>query len=249
MQFIKARTIVVLICFCFTTVSCQNSSNSVTSERAYPKEITGKDAAPMMLVPAGEFLYGEDNQTMSLSAFYMDKYEVTVSRFANFLQAGGRQHPKYWDQASQASEGDRPVMGVDWYDADAYCHQYGKRLPTEQEWEKAARGTDGREYPWGNADPTPDQANFGKTHQYHDGINLYREVLSGVGSYRDGKSPYGIDDLAGNVWEWTSSYGGSTQKVCRGGSWLNDGSSLRSVTRERLAPSERQLSLGFRCVQ
>jgi len=203
----------------------------------------------MAFVPAGEFLYGDNNQPMSLPVFYMDKYEVTVTRYASFLQTSGRMKPKYWDQVSQVSEGDRPVMGVDWYDADAYCGQYGKRLPTEQEWEKAARGTDGRQYPWGNADPTSRQANFGKTHQYREGINFYSEVLTAVGSYEDGKSLYGIYDLAGNVWEWTSTYPDSHEKVCRGGSWLNDASSLRSLNRERLNPSQRHLSVGFRCVQ
>jgi formylglycine-generating enzyme required for sulfatase activity len=224
-------------------------SRKVVPGQAYSKEIIGKDGAPMAFVPAGEFLYGEHNDPMSLPAFYMDKYEVTVIRYASFLETSRRMTPKYWDQASQFSEGDRPVMGVDWYDADAYCRQYGKRLPTEQEWEKAARGTDGREYPWGNTDPTSRQANFGKTHWYHDGINFYREVLTAVGSYEHGKSLYGIYDLAGNVWEWTSTFPDSHQKVCRGGSWLNEESSLRSVNRERLDPSERHLSLGFRCAQ
>ena len=108
----------------------------------------------MVLVPAGHFLYGDDNERKSLPAFYMDKYEVTVSRYASFLRASTRKKPDYWDQASQVNAGNRPVIGVDWYDADAYCHQYGKRLPTEQEWEKGARGADGRTYPWGNAEPS-----------------------------------------------------------------------------------------------
>lgn len=120
----------------------------------------------MVLVPAGEFLYGDDNQRLSLPAFYMDKYEVTVSRYASFLQASGRKQPEYWNQASQVSAGDRPVIGVDWYDAYTYCHQYAKRLSTEQEWEKAARGTDGRKYPWvttSRAVDTPIMARSGTT--------------------------------------------------------------------------------------
>lgn len=102
-------------------VSCQSTALFEIPERGLPKEITGKDGALMMFVSAGEFLYGDDNQRMSLPAFYMDKYEVTVSRYASFLQAGGHKQPEYWDQASQVSAGDRPVIGVDWYDADAYC--------------------------------------------------------------------------------------------------------------------------------
>src|SRR5207237_762314 len=108
------------------------------------REITGKDSAAMMLVPAGEFLYGEDNQRMLLPAFYMDKYEMTTKLYAVFLQASGWQEPNNWDEVSLVKDSNRPVISVYWKDADAYCRYYGKRLPTEQEWEKAARGYDGR---------------------------------------------------------------------------------------------------------
>jgi formylglycine-generating enzyme required for sulfatase activity len=212
------------------------------------REIIGKDGAPMALVPAGDFLYGDNNQRMSLAAFYMDKYEVTTSRYTKFLQETGRKQPEYWNQVSQVSAGDRPVIGVDWYDADAYCHQYGKRLPTEQEWEKAARGTDGRKYPWGNDEPTSRHANFAKP--WFSGINYYSDRLQPVGSYEDGKSPYGIYDLVGNVWEWTSSDYDSSNKVRRGGSWLNVVASLRSSNRYWDTPSYGgAITLGFRCAQ
>jgi len=210
------------------------------------REITGRDGAPMVLVPAGEFLYGGYNQRLSLPAFYMDKYEITTSRYAKFLQETGRTRPEYWSQVSQVSAGDRPVIGVDWHDADAYCRQYGKRLPTEQEWEKAARGTDGRTYPWGNEEPTSRHANFDKPSA--SGINYYSDRLQPVGSYEDGKSPYGIYDLAGNVWEWTSSDEGS-DKVLRGGSWGPNAKYLRSTYRLGNLPSFRNISIGFRCVQ
>jgi formylglycine-generating enzyme required for sulfatase activity len=209
------------------------------------REITSRDGAPMLLVPAGEFLYGDNNQRMSLSAFYMDKYEVTTKLYAQFLQATSRKQPEYWNQVSQVSAGDRPVIGVDWYDADAYCHQYGKRLPTEQEWEKAARGTDGRKYPWGNDEPSSGLANFGK--QWQANINYYSERLTAVGSYESGKSPYGIYDLAGNVWEWTSSDEGSN-KVIRGGSWYNYAADLRSSIRTRFTLRYVHV-VGFRCAQ
>ena len=93
------------------------------------KEITGKDGAPMVLVPAGEFLYGRDNQRLSLPAFYMDKFEVTTKLYASFLQVTSREKPGHWNEVSQVSDGDRPVIGVTWHDADAYCRYYGKRLP------------------------------------------------------------------------------------------------------------------------
>ncbi|MBI5410778.1 MAG: SUMF1/EgtB/PvdO family nonheme iron enzyme, partial [Nitrospirae bacterium] len=163
------------------------------------REITGKDGAPMLLVPEGEFLYGGNNQRLSLSAFYMDKYEVSTAQYAKYMAAAGAKAPYYWPTSVLVSNGQKPVVGVDWHEADAYCRYYGKRLPTEQEWEKAARGTDGRKYPWGNEEPTSRHANFGKS-----GFNDYG-VLVNVGSLEEGKSPYGIYDLAGNAWEWTSS--------------------------------------------
>ena len=208
------------------------------------KEITGKDGAPMLLIPAGEFLYGEDNQRLSLPAFYMDKYEVTTKLYAAFMQATGRAAPKRWNEASQVSDGDRPVIGVDWNDAEAYCRQYGKRLPTEQEWEKAARGTDGREYPWGNEEPTSRHANFGKS--TWDGY----ATLTAVGEHEAGKSPYGIYDMAGNVWEWTSSDYDSSRKVRRGGSWYDVPLLLQSANRYSFYnPSRPHDFIGFRCAK
>jgi formylglycine-generating enzyme required for sulfatase activity len=241
------RRILLLALLGLAIESCQGALSSETSERELPKEITGKDGAPMVLVPAGEFLYGDDNQRMSLPAFYMDKYEVTVSRYASFLQASGRTQPKYWDQASQVGVGDRPVIGVDWSDADAYCRQYGKRLPTEQEWEKAARGTDGRTYPWGNDEPSGRYANYGKD---WDNPNNFYSGLTAVGSYEDGKSPFGIYDLAGNVWEWTSSddYKYPVKEV-RGGSWHDGPRIIRSASRNVVEPSFQASVGGFRCVQ
>ena len=207
------RRLFILTILGLATVSCQNVPISKIAETGIHKEITGTDGAPMMLVPAGEFLYGDDNQRLSLPAFYMDKYEVTVSRYASFLQASGRKQPEYWNQVSQVSAGDRSVIEVDWYDAYTYCRQYAKRLPTEQEWEKAARGTDGRTYPWGNDEPSERYANFGKE---WDNLNYESELLTAVGSYEDGKSPFGIYDLAGNVWEWTSTGGSMTSRETSG---------------------------------
>ena len=205
----------------------------------------------MVLVPAGHFLYGDDNERKSLPTFYMDKYEVTVSRYANFLLASARKNPDYWDQASQVNAGDRPVIGVDWYHADAYCHQYGKRLPTEQEWEKGARGADGRTYPWGNAEPSGRYANYvGKGGVDPIPDNFY-SGLKEVGSYEDGKSSYGIYDLAGNVWEWTSSDDESNDivKVVRGGYWYDSPRNLRSATRNVVEPSFQAAVGGLRCVE
>lgn len=207
------------------------------------REITGKDGAPMMLVPAGEFLYGDNNQQMTLPAFLMDKYELSTKLYAAFLQASGRTQPAGWSQqVAPVGSGNRPVMGVDWNDADAYCRYYGKRLPTEQEWEKAARGTDGRNYPWGNEEPTSQHALFNR------GWNSYSVTLATVESYEAGRSPYGIYNMAGNVSEWTASDYDGSNKVFRGGYWANGPEGLRSALRFWDALSLRSAH-GFRCAQ
>ena len=172
-------------------------------------EIKGSDGAPMVLVPAGEFTMGSEYapnerppHQVYLDPFYIDKYEVTTARYGQFLQATAEQPPPYqWNNVNLADDAERPVIGVAWADADAYCRWAGKRLPTEAEWEKAARGTDERRYPWGNEEPTNDQANFGRS----GGWKGYG-MLTTVGGFEAGKSPYGVYDLAGNVWEWVADW-------------------------------------------
>lgn len=206
------------------------------------KEIIGQDGAPMVLVPAGEFLYGFDNQRMSLPAFYMDFYEVTTSRYAAFLQATSHSQPKFWEDVRPASDGDLPVVGVEAVDAKAYCRWAGKRLPTSQEWEKAARGVDGRTYPWGNNVPTPDLANYGPAF-CGPFCNVYEEKLKPVNSYKEGRSPYGIYNMAGNAYEWVE------EEVVRGGSWLDGPLVIRSANWFRHTASLYTSRLGFRCAQ
>ena len=208
------------------------------------REITGKDGAPMRLVPEGEFLYGEGNQRLSLSAFYMDKFEVTTALYAKHMGATGAQAPSQWPTSVLVSNGQKPVVGVTWHEAGAYCRAHGKRLPTEQEWEKAARGTDGRTYPWGNEEPTSRHANFNRM----EGFNDYG-VLTTVGFLEAGQSPYGIYDLAGNVWEWTSSDYNGSSKVLRGGSWYYRPQLVRSAYRFNTTPVARGDSIGFRCAK
>ena len=237
------------------------------------KNITGKDGAPMVLIPAGEFWMGSpDNEGQEdehqrhrvyLDTYSMDKFEVPVSRYAEFLRSTGRQAPGFWDQVNTGQHSNLPVVGVDWHDAEAYCHWAGKRLPTEAEWEKGARGMDGRVYPWGNEQPTPRLANFGKMHNQG---NLYDESLAPVESYEAGKSPYELHNMAGNAWEWTADwydghfYGQSpqrnptgppsgTDKIIRGGSWFHIAADLRSANRFGVTPTNRFDSIGFRCAQ
>jgi formylglycine-generating enzyme required for sulfatase activity len=229
--------------------------------------IIGRDGAPMSLVLAGEFTMGDRTfgpaHKVYLDAFYMDQYEVRVSLYASFLKATKREKPYNWDQMDPQADGDRPVIGVDWYDADAYCHWAGKRLPTEAEWEKAARWTDGRPYPWGNGRLEKTRASYN-----WDGKRKWEgyKTLSPVGSYLTGKSPYGIYDLAGNVWEWTADWydrdaykNSSTRnpagpamgefKVFRGGSALSHATDVISALRNRASPTGRAITIGFRCAQ
>lgn len=168
---------------------------------AAPPPPPGEPVAGMALIPAGQFINGPEGkeQRISLPAFSMDVYEVTNAEYAKV-----RPHDYPADKANH------PVVNVSWYDAKRYCEAVGKRLPTEQEWEKAARGTDGRHYPWGDT-WDPKRANsdnrFGGT--------------TPVGQFPLGKGPYGLFDMAGNVWEWTASEQGGN-KVLRGGSWNSE---------------------------
>jgi len=230
-----------------------------------------------------------------LDAFYIDKYEVTNAHFQQFVQATGyhtqaeregggkiRTGAKTWAQVPDATwrapqgKGSsiagletHPVVQVSWHDAKAYCAWTGKRLPTEAEWEKAARGPDGRLYPWGN-ELDGRRANFCDRNcpfEWKDALvdDGYRSTAP-VGSYEAGKSPYGAYDMAGNVWEWTADwyaaqyYGRSparnpqgptagTQVVLRGGSWLYTAPDFRTTERAGVPPGRSNENIGLRCVQ
>jgi formylglycine-generating enzyme required for sulfatase activity len=225
------------------------------------KEILGKDGAPMVMVPAGVFTMGSTEgeglanehspHAVDLSAFYIDQYEVTVERYRRFLKKTRRGKPKYWEQVELRRDVEKPVMGVTWDDALTYCEWAGKRLPTEAEWEKAARGMDKRLYPWGASKPNFTTANFGKTDEPQQ---AYKETLKTVGSYKLGKSPYGAYDMAGNVSEWVADWydeGPSSRewKVVRGGSWKDRPTALRSTYRLRFTRTTQDAYFGFRCAQ
>jgi formylglycine-generating enzyme required for sulfatase activity len=219
-------------------------------------------------VPAGEFIMGSwagdaDERPVRrvyLDAYFMDKDQVVVGEYAKFLGATSHSAPQEWNIMGRAMHQKRPVVNVDWADAVAYCKWAGKRLPTEAEWEKAARGTDGRTYPWGDEPPTRFHGNMRKElWNNHMG-------LTPVGMFEDGKSPYGINDMAGNVWEWVSDWydpnyystgplrnptGAPTgdHKVVRGGSWGSGPEGLRAADREIHVPSFQGYGTGFRCAK
>jgi formylglycine-generating enzyme required for sulfatase activity len=226
---------------------------------------------PMVDISEGIFSMGfdgtqalEDERPLHrvwLDAFAMDLYEVTTTQYALFLGATNRPAPWQWHAVDLAQHGDRPVIGVDWSDADAYCRWKGKRLPTEAQWEKAARGTDGRLHPWGNQAPTNELANFALGARFS-----YGQVLMPVRSYEQGKSPYGLYQMAGNVWEWVQDWYvanyyetspernplGPEQgqfKVLRGGSWSDLPKYLLTYGRFKLLPDTRNSYTGFRCAK
>jgi formylglycine-generating enzyme required for sulfatase activity len=197
------------------------------SETAAVPESAGDAPEGMTLIPAGPFVFGDGQQhTETLAAFWIDLYEVTNGQYAKLRAI------EFPDKRAE-----HPVTNVSWHHARQFCAAMGKRLPTEQEWEKAARGMDGRLYPWGN---------------WYDAKHANAENRVGdamaVGRFEDGRSPYGVYDMAGNVMEWTDS-GDELTKVFRGGSWASSAQEVRAVTRSSLVPGYRLLDLGFRCAK
>ncbi|MCX6891000.1 MAG: formylglycine-generating enzyme family protein [Verrucomicrobia bacterium] len=234
-----------------------------------PARITGADAAEMALVPAGPFLMGSLDgeaderpaRTVKLDAFYMDRFEVTHAQYAAFVQATGHKAPIDWPGGKMPPAlAKHPVVNVTWSDADAYARWAGKRLPTEAEWEKAARGTDARIYPWGN-----DPARKSASGQDAQDPKRREGRTFPVGSFPDDASPYGVMDMAGNAWEWTADWYnaypgnenleleyGCKYRVIRGGGALDyygKPSTRRCATRARSAPYGTYDALGFRCVK
>jgi eukaryotic-like serine/threonine-protein kinase len=217
------------------------------------------DEAEMVYVPAGEFVMGSEDQEANgnegprhkiyLDAYWIYKYEVTNEQYRLCCEEGGCS-----SYAGDYPENDKPAKFVDWFEADAYCQWVGGSLPTEAQWEKAARGTDARTYPWGNESPNC----------YLAQMNNCGGATS-VGSLPDGASPYGAMDMAGNLLEWVADWykwgyysdspyenptgpGGGDARVLRGGSWMSTAVELRVTNRDKRDPSTQNTWYGFRCV-
>jgi formylglycine-generating enzyme required for sulfatase activity len=239
------------------------------------------DGAEMILIPAGEFIMGTSDEQIKellrqfsywkreqfaneqpqhrvyLDEFYIDKYPVTNAQFERFVKATGYKAGDDWRKYYTKGKEKHPVVCVSWNDASAYCKWAGKRLPTEAEWEKAARGTDGRIWPWGNA------WDKSKCNLWEGGP----ATTTPVGSYPAGASPYGVMDMVGNMWEWCADWydenyyyyrnspkrnprGPNTGqwRVLRGGSWMgNITYYLRCAARDHYGPTDTCLNGGFRC--
>jgi len=247
--------------------------------------VEGKEGAPMIKIPAGEFKMGDNKGPRNerpehmvwLDTYFIDQYEVTMERYQKFVDETNHDFPPLWDDGAAFEEAaDRPAVGMAWDSAKAYCEWVGKRLPTEAEWEKAARGTDGRRYPWGHMQPFVDFAryNLGTTGWVGYAITL-APVTSGVTgmSIRHGlkegtKSPYGLYHMAGNASEWVADWyernyyekspkrnpqgpGTGEKKIFRGGSWEDPPKRLRVTARASAEPNfpvdANDLTIGFRC--
>jgi len=263
--------------------SCSKKSEEVqspSSPRVHPKT-SGDPTREMVFIPAGPFLMGsseEDEEGIGsefgtvkplymdehplhrvmVAAFWIDKYEVNHLHYKQFVENTASRPPGSWPEGQfPLPYAHYPVTYISWYEAKRFCEWAGKRLPTEAEWEKAARGTDGRRYPWGN-EFDPSKANTGESDP--------RE-LAPVGSFEMGKSPYGVHDMVGNVWEWVDDWYhpypgnayqseafGEKNKVLKGGSWGGTGHYALKIFyripyRLYAPPEDAYPDGGFRCAK
>lgn len=236
------------------------------AEAASPARIAHAHGGVLLRVPRGAFQMGPRRRSVWLDAFHIDQRPVTNRQFKRFMEATGyrpagqaaRRFLAHWRGGEiPAGLDDHPVVYVSWLDAAAYSSWAGLRLPTEAEWEKAARGTDGRRYPWGRTNPGTRHAHFNRSPQVG---------TAPVGRYPDGASPYGVEDMAGNIYEWCADADDARfyeqgparnpqnpcdaqgcNAVVRGGAWMFDAPALRTWARSSF-PSSYQLNMvGFRC--
>ncbi len=243
--------------------------------------------APMVTIPAGTFLLGSNRidddpygpwtqfddtelpqNRVWLDAFAIDRHEISLGEYLGFLRQR-KEHPPdelqklIWHVITVHAMSDQtltrwPVLYVTWQEAALFCAAHGKRLPTEAEWEKAARGTDGSLFPWGDAPPNAQRAMFGQHHVHEI------PILAAVDSLDQGESPYGLRHMAGNVAEWVADWFGfdyyaympernprgpssGRYKSLRGGSWKSKPIMLRTATRSGAPPDQRSATIGFRC--
>ena len=225
--------------------------------------VSSKDGAPLVRIEGGVFTMGDDEffpmRDVYVNSFYIDGVEVTTERYAKFLAANGSlAPPDEWETLDPKKDGQLPVVGVSWNDAQAYCQWVGKRLPTEAEWERAARDSDQRKYPWGNEEPGAARAVYG-----HRAEDAYGGGLERVGSLEAGRSREGVYDLEGNVSEWVSDWftesfsvddvrnpkGPPTgeKKVIRGSGWHEPVDRIGGSRRYQASPDNRTDDVGFRC--
>ncbi|MEE8259816.1 MAG: SUMF1/EgtB/PvdO family nonheme iron enzyme [Nitrospinaceae bacterium] len=216
-----------------------------------------RELDPVAIFQADRHMLGPEDPAheVILDAYYIDLYEVTNADFKKYLEAtGSKTLPRYWKDA-HFNQPTQPVVGTTWKEAQACCQSKNKRLPTEAEWEKAARGKRPVKYPWGNEEPDKTRLNF----------NNQIGKTSPVGSFPEGKSDYGVFDLSGNVAEWVQDWhfpeyylfspkenppgpDKGHYKIIRGGNWKNNAEDVRLTYRNATVPKARSKTVGFRCV-
>ena len=243
-----------------TTVDVESVAGSTPGEEPISDE--------MVTIPAGPFVRGTESggfderptRTIHVDEFSIDRYEVTNHQYQQFVVATSHRKPglpsRYAKSGAKVRGINQPIVYVSWDDAEAYCRWKGKRLPTEAEWEKAMRGTDGRLWPWGDTE-RPDGANWARVQDGH-------EASARVGTFQLDKSPYGVMDGAGNVMEWVADWYDETYyksspdqnppspefgtyRVLRGGGYTTSGGDVRITSRSKMMPDFRDETIGFRC--
>jgi serine/threonine-protein kinase len=250
-----------------TLSACGPTSPASNPVAVGPPAAALEDGTPLLFVPAGKFEMGNDTykgegplHAVELNGFWIDQTEVTNAQYAKCVEQAVCQPPQRLNSYSRPDYygepryGPYPVIYVNWEDADNFCRWAGLRLPTEAEWERAARGSDQRIYPWGNQSPQADLLNF----------DFDVGDTSRVGTYPSGASPYQVLDMAGNVEEWVadwydpayyseSPYSDPTgfvaakDRVVRGSSWLANRTGVRAALRLFYPPDSAFVNLGFRC--
>lgn len=245
-----------------TSAEVRSATSPKGDKKAEPgtELVNERDGSVLVLVPAGAFVMGSNGgnnderpeHRVYLDDYYIGKYEVSIGQYRKFCNATGHRFP---EQPEWNGGDGYPVVNLTWNDAKVYCEWAGLRLPSEAEWEKAARGSDGRSYPWGNNW----EAGMCNIYKNDDGY----ERTAPIESYPDGASPYGCFNMAGNVWEWCHDWydesyysrspkanpGGGTAgvlKVLRGGSWAMNAGVCRTTGRCAYAPDSIGTSIGFR---
>ena len=264
-----------------SNIKNENNTETLTPETSLyvvSTQVSPIDGMVMVFVPQGEFLMGvdKDNEygfpnpgyTVYLDAYWIDQTDVTNAMYALCVDAGACHEPHSPKNVDTVFKGDNQPAGfVNWNDADDYCRWAGRRLPTDAEWEKAARGTDGRTYPWGNQKPAGNLLNFADINSSMQdadkNIDDGYKFTSPVWNYPDGASPYGALDMAGNAFQWVQDWDGNyyvnppyinpqgpssgEDKILRGGSCFNDERAIRSMFSLSIEPSSVAGNISFRC--
>jgi len=266
--------VTALPAYTVTPITSPTPLATATSKLGIGSTIIGNDGMTLLYVPEGEFIMGSNSSESGdnlihkviLDAFWIDQTEVTNTQYATCVSSGGCIPPSETSSFTRSNYygnsqfDDYPVIYVNWNKASAYCSWVGRRLPTEAEWEKAARGTDGRAYPWGN-----DWSNTDSLVNSGHGVIESGDTTK-VGNYKSGASPYGAYDMAGNVWEWVNDWysknyyqsspslnplgpDSGQYRILRGGSWYFNDWGTNSAVRNPFDPTYTGMILGFRCAQ